>query len=181
MEMEGRVLEFSNTRLLMKKFFLFMILILILGVFFIPIHKLYLIEKDSGEILKSFSIKNGEEFTICFIHSVERTPWHEIYYIKNDNEIYLKETIFYSFGAGLPSTTRHDFSFENEAMKITNYHTKMENLVYKIGAVIADHTIIIKGRKLHLNTIAEASTSILLQADKIPLYKYLVREVTNIV
>ena len=165
----------------MKKIFLFVALILILVVFFIPIHKLYLIEKDSGEILKSFPIKNGEEFIIYFIHSVERTPWYEIYYIKNDNEIYLKETIFYSFGAGLPSTTTYDFSFEDGGMKITNYHTKMNHLIYKIGAVIADHTIIIRGEELHLNTITEPSTSILFQADKIPLYKYLIREVANIV
>ena len=99
-----RVLDLSNTRLLMKKVPIFVIIIITL-ICFIPIQRLFLIENKSGKILKSFPIKNGEEFTVYFIHSVERTPWYEIYYVNNDNEIYLKETRFYSYGAGLPSTT----------------------------------------------------------------------------
>jgi hypothetical protein len=140
-----------------------------------------LIEKDSGKILKSFPIKNGEEFTVYFIHSVERTPWYEIYYIKNDKEIYLKETIFYSYGAGLPSTTNHDFSFGDGSMNITNYNTKMNDLVYKVGAVIADHVIVVRGEEYHLNKITEPSTSVLFKAEKIALFKFLIREVANIV
>jgi len=165
----------------MKKIFLLVVVILIIVILFIPIHRLQLIEKDSGKILKSFPIKNGEEFTVYFIHSVERTPWYEIYYIKNDNEIYLKETIFYSYGAGLPSTTKHDFSFDNGGMKISNYNIKMNDLIYKIGAVIADHVIVVRGEEYHLNKITKPSTSVLFQVDKIALYKYLIREVANIV
>lgn len=165
----------------MKKIYLFAVLIIIIAIFFIPIHRLQLIEKDSGEILRSFPIKNGEEFTVFFIHSVEKSPWHEIYYVKNDNEIYLKETRFYSYGAGLPSTTNHDFSFDDGSMKITNYNTKMKDLVYKVGAVIADHTIVIRGEEYHLNEITEPSTSVLFKADKIALYKFFIREVANIV
>lgn len=164
----------------MRKVLIFAIIIIVV-ISFIPIQRLYLIENKSGKTIKSFPVKNGEEFTVYFIHSVEKTPWYEIYYIKNDNEIYLKETRFYSYGAGLPSTTNFGFSFDNGSMKIENYNMKMENLIYKIGAVIADHVIIIRGEKYHLNEITKPSTSVLFQVDKISLFKFLIREVARIV
>ncbi|HHT51525.1 MAG TPA: DUF1850 domain-containing protein [Eubacteriaceae bacterium] len=174
-------MDLSNTLLLVRRIHVFVIIIFVFFILFVPIQRLYLIEYKSGKILKSFPIKNGEEFTVYFIHSLEKTPWHEIYYVQNDDEIYLKETKFYSFGAGLPSNTNFDFSFDNGSMKIKNYNIEMKNLIYKVRDIIAGHVLLTRGEKYHLNKIAKPSTSVLFQVDKISLFKFFIREVAKIV
>ncbi len=156
-----------------------LILIFFLVLLFYPVLRLQLIDVESGKVLKSFSIKNGQEFTIYFIHSVEKTPWFEIYYIEN-NEIYLKETIFFSYGAGLPSTTKHDFSFEEDGMHIRNYNVKMDPLIYRVGAVVADHTIKVNGEEIHFNELAKPFNSILIRVEEVPIYRYLIKGVAYI-
>ncbi|RSD27189.1 DUF1850 domain-containing protein [Mesobacillus subterraneus] len=45
----------------------------------------------------------GDQFEIGWIHSVEKEPWYETYALKND-QLYLVETRFKTFGAGTPSS-----------------------------------------------------------------------------
>lgn len=161
----------------MKKAIVVSLIILLIVVLNIPIQSLQLIDLESGNILRSFPIKNGEEFTVYFTHSVERTPWYEIYSIKNDKDIYLQETRFYSYGAGLPATTTHNFSLEEDSMHITNYNQKMNSLIYKIGGVLADHKILINNKEIPLDQVTEPFHSILFQVEKLPLYKHLEKEV----
>lgn len=165
---------------MMKKKLCNLLIILPILTLFIPVHTLKLIEPKSGKVVKSFHIKNGEEFTVLFTHSVERTPVYETYYVKNDEEIYLKETIYFSFGAGLPATTKYEFSIEKEGMKITNINEKIDHLVYRAGGVIANHALIIKEKSFFLEEFVGTFKPIVFKAKKEPLYKYLRREVLHI-
>ncbi|MFC0558243.1 DUF1850 domain-containing protein [Halalkalibacter alkalisediminis] len=47
-------------------------------------------------------LKAGDTFTIKWIHSVEKTPWRETYQLTDEGELLLIETVFQSFGAGVP-------------------------------------------------------------------------------
>ena len=47
-------------------------------------------------------VKAGDTFTIKWIHSVEKTPWREVYQLTGEGELLLIETAFQSFGAGVP-------------------------------------------------------------------------------
>lgn len=161
----------------MKRYIYGLIIIFFILGLFLPIHRLMIIDQKNGKIIKSFPVKNGEKFTVCFTHSVERTPWYEIYYIENNNEIFLKETIFFSYGAGLPATTEYKFSLGKEGMNITNYNQKIEPLIYRVGAVIADHRLMIKNKEIHLNEITKPFNPVLIQAKKMSIYEYLIKEV----
>lgn len=164
----------------MKKKVLLFLGVMFIIIFFIPVQRLILVNQENNEILKSFSIKNGDKFIVYFIHSVERTPWYEIYEIKNNSEIFLTETIFHSFGAGLPATTTHDFSIEQDGMHIKNYNQKMDPLIYRVGAVIADHKIVVNGEEFKLDGLTKPFTPILIKVDKVYLHEYLIKEVANI-
>ncbi|MDV2684970.1 DUF1850 domain-containing protein [Alkalihalophilus lindianensis] len=55
------------------------------------------------EVIHSIpDINVGDQWTIKWIHSVEKTPWEETYEVSEDGSLRLVETVFYSFGAGVP-------------------------------------------------------------------------------
>ena len=47
-------------------------------------------------------LKAEDTFTISWIHSVEKTPWREVYQLTDEGDLLLIETAFQSFGAGVP-------------------------------------------------------------------------------
>ncbi|WP_232718605.1 DUF1850 domain-containing protein [Bacillus sp. FJAT-45037] len=59
-------------------------------------------QEDGRVYNKVDQLKAGDTFTIKWIHSVEKTPWREIYQLTNEGELLLIETAFQSFGAGVP-------------------------------------------------------------------------------
>lgn len=69
----------------------------LLLILFIKIPVIEVSYNDSRFFLKD------DQFEIGWIHSVEKEPWFERYTLKNDN-LYLVETRFKTFGAGTPST-----------------------------------------------------------------------------
>jgi len=144
-----------------------------------PVYRLCLINPVAGKTVKSFPIRNGEKFTIRFIHSVEKTPWIEKFEIISDNQIYLKETVTFSFGAGLP-TYSENFSFEEEGMTISDINEKMDHLIYKVGGVIANHTLVYRGQNYYFSDYVEPFKSVGVEVVKGPLYRFLIEEVTNI-
>jgi hypothetical protein len=142
-----------------------------------PVYRLCLTDPLNDEIVKSFPAKNGERFTIRFIHSVERTPWIEKFEIINDSEIYLRETVTFSFGAGLP-TYSENFSFEEEGMTISDIDEKMDHLIYKVGGVIAHHTLVYRGKNYYFEDYIDHFKSIGVKVVSGPLYRFLLKEVT---
>jgi len=161
-----------------KRMYTIALIALVFTVFFMarPVYRLCLIDPLNDEIVKSFPVKNGERFTIRFIHSVERSPWIEKFEIINDSEIYLKETVTFSFGAGLP-TYSENFSFEEEGMTITDINEKMDNLIYKVGGVIAHHTLVYRGENYYFEDYINHFKSIGVKVVRGPLYRFKIKEV----
>jgi hypothetical protein len=56
----------------------------------------------TGEVFLEFPVKVGDEVTLSWIHSVEKTPWNETYQVNDDYQLLLKRTSFKSYGAGVP-------------------------------------------------------------------------------
>lgn len=61
-------------------------------------------EWKSGRLLYLTPMRVGGKFEVNFVHSVEKTPVREVFRAERDLSIYLVETIYESFGAGLPTT-----------------------------------------------------------------------------
>jgi len=85
----------------MKKIF-FLILVLILLFIFINIPVLTLQHFQEDKIIMTFRVEENDEFIVKWIHSVELTPWEEIFRIDSENNIILDRTRFQQFGAGVP-------------------------------------------------------------------------------
>ena len=86
----------------MKKYLLAILILLLLAITLIPIDCLLLEHYQTNEILFVFKVSPGDEFIMKWIHSVELTPWEEIFRIDENNEMILDRTRFQQFGAGVP-------------------------------------------------------------------------------
>ena len=53
---------------------------------------------DSGKEYAALTLPANREFSITFIHSVNKSPVTDVY-IAKDDEIYLDRTLYYGFGA----------------------------------------------------------------------------------
>ncbi len=125
-----------NTKIIITCFFIILILLLY------PVRHLEASLYNTNTILERWIIGDAEGFTIRFIHSVMLTPVYETYTFNVENEIILTETIFSSYGAGNPENTPYNFEITEKGFRIYNINKSFNDLVYRTGATIANHTII---------------------------------------
>ncbi|WP_018923030.1 DUF1850 domain-containing protein [Salsuginibacillus kocurii] len=58
-----------------------------------------------GEVFHEGTVEVGDEVALSWIHSVEQTPWKDVFSVDGSCELLLTETHFESFGAGV----EHEF------------------------------------------------------------------------
>jgi hypothetical protein len=119
-------------------FLLFIALIVIIILFFIPLHALELRSFSDVEIIFKQKVQPGDQFILKYTHSVALTPVWEIFIITKDYQIELIETDFLDHGAGLPYTTFENEIFVEEEgrFKIKNMHRIIPTpIYYRIGEV----------------------------------------------
>lgn len=163
----------STFSLLFRFLFLFFAIILIISV--IPMKVLLASDMITGDYLRSWRIGSDNRFTIKYIHSVERTPVWEVYTI-DSGEIVLRETIFQSFGAGLPSTSPYDFEVVEEGFRLFNIDQKMTNLIYRTGAVRANHQLIIGDKIYPFVEFSQPTEGVRFESKKISILSYIAKE-----
>ncbi|KIL49396.1 DUF1850 domain-containing protein [Jeotgalibacillus soli] len=116
---------------------------------------------ETNKILWSRSVTEGDLFTIRFIHSVEKTEVDEIIRIGKD-DLVIDSTIFESFGAGLPFDVQQDQTMrtENGKVIIENIDRHVPSIDVFIGQVIANHTLLFKGKMIPLKDLSKPGTSL---------------------
>lgn len=119
---------------------------------------------------------NEREFTVAYTHSVERTEVREIYRTQK-NDIYLEETFFSSYGAGLPATTPYSFEMTDEGFRIYDIHLLMDPLVYRTGAVRAHHRLLLGSRETAFLDFSLPTEALAFTVRTEPLFYYLIKEV----
>lgn len=120
------------------------IILIILSSFQEPV--LVLEDNETGKIYMKIPVSDGEEFSVTFVHSVNKSPCSDIYQIR-DGDIYLTKTTLYGFGAGVPTELYGDQVMtrgEDGEMIISNMDTLMTNIVYLAGTV-NDHNLSVNG------------------------------------
>jgi len=98
---------------------------------------------DTGEVYARFPVAEGDCFAIGFLHSVNKTPVLDVYYVEHGT-LYVEQTIYYSFGAGVQTELNPGETLSygvDGSMIISNIHKNFEQtgLTYLIGAA-SDHT-----------------------------------------
>jgi hypothetical protein len=108
--------------------------------------RLILFNADSGEIYAEFQVEEGQRFSITFIHSVNKTPVTDVYEIRG-GEIYVVETRYYSFGAGVQTEIEEGQTLtyaEDGAMVVSGIDRLMSGMIYVVGKIY-DHRLEING------------------------------------
>ena len=115
---------------------------------------LTLTEQGSGRVLARIPLGDGEEFSVTFRHSVNKSDVTEIYQ-RRGREIWLTGCVYYGFGAGVAEVLEPGWTLdkgENGEMIIGNIEMQMRDLTYIVGTVY-DHILDINGEKIILNEL----------------------------
>ncbi|MTI83008.1 MAG: DUF1850 domain-containing protein [Firmicutes bacterium] len=119
-------------------------------------------EHQTGKVLFKEGVEMGETFTLDYIHSVTKQPVQEIYYVKDQKTLALKEMHYDSFGSNLPvgpeklAHEKTSFIVEEGFYKIIYENRTFERVPLRVGQVVADHTLIFgDGTSLRLLDVTE--------------------------
>ncbi|MEA4816111.1 MAG: DUF1850 domain-containing protein [Lachnospiraceae bacterium] len=115
---------------------------------------LYVLNGDTGEVFAKYALSEDEDFSVTFIHSVNKTPVKETYEIKN-NEIYLTKCTYSSLGAGVLTEVGENEKLEYDEygnMVVSGINMKIPKLSYIVGTV-SDHVLSINGEEISLRDL----------------------------
>ncbi len=128
----------------------------------------------TGDYVKLWRLGESSEFTVKYTHSVELTPVLEVYEIRG-GKIILKETIFQSFGAGLPSTSPYEFDIVENGFRLHDINLEMSDLIYRVGKVRANHLIIIEGNEYAFLDFAEPEEGLRFEAKRMSYLEFITK------
>ena len=153
---------------------LLLIIIILMIISLYPVQVLYARDMMTEDELKSWLIPRDMTFSVKYIHSVERTPVWEIYSL-NQDEIILEETIFQSYGAGLPATSPYDFDIVEDGFRLYNINLKMTDLIYRTGAVRANHELLIGDKSYPFLDFSKPTEGVKFETRNMAFISYLAR------
>jgi len=116
--------------------------------------QLVLVRGQTGEVAWSRPLADGEDFSIRYIHSVDKLPVHE-FYTNRHGQLVLTGIKVIDFGAGLDYTGEGDLRMEGKWTYIENMNREIDSLPLRVGS-IADHTLIYRKKEFHLRDYFQA-------------------------
>ncbi len=138
------------------------VLIIIAAVFLIrPHYYLTVRNRDTGELYSRYPIQNGDRFSVRFKHSINLSPVIDVYEIE-DGDIYVEETIYYHFGAGVQTQLNEGETLsygEDGSMIVGNIHQLRNNVGYIVGTVY-DHVLTVGDEEISLRDLCGRNTPI---------------------
>jgi hypothetical protein len=119
-------------------------------------------DSDSGRVYGRWVLKEGEEFAIEFVHSVNQSPVREFFRIEN-GMLRPCAVRFYSFGAGMQSDLEEGMTLsrDGDAFVLSGFDVSFKNLNYIVGTV-SDHLLIIKDETISLRDLCGKNAQITL-------------------
>jgi hypothetical protein len=117
-------------------------------------------------------VEEGDEFIVKWIHSVELTPWEEIFRIDSNNNIILDRTRFQQFGAGVPDFAGKTVEIKDGYITYGEINQKIPLLPYGISN-FAKHTLVFNDVEYPLYELVPDGDRINIYTEKISLLKYL--------
>jgi hypothetical protein len=124
--------------------------------------RLVLRNADTNEVYASYPMETGEVFSVEFIHSVNRSPVRDFYEIRPDGGIYVIQTNYYDFGAGVQTELNPGERLEygdDGSMQIKDIDTRIPSLIYVVGTV-SDHTLYIHDTQVSLRELCGKNSKV---------------------
>ncbi len=129
--------------------------------FSVTVRCVLLTDGETGRRLGAFPIKNSGEFSVTFIHSVNKTPVTDVYQVRGRG-IYVVRTVYFDFGAGVQSEIQEGQTLrygDDGSMIVSGFDRRMEGLSYIVGTV-SDHVLEIGGRSVGLRDFCGKNTTV---------------------
>ncbi|MFO7887661.1 MAG: DUF1850 domain-containing protein [Eubacteriales bacterium] len=159
----------------MKKYiFIVLILVFLSFVTRIPVLTLEHFQKDS--VIMTFKVDEDDEFIVKWIHSVELTPWEEIFRIDSENKIILDRTRFQQFGAGVPDFAGKTVEIKDGYITYGEINQEIPLLPYGISD-FAKHTFVFKNKEYELYKLVPDGDRINIYTERLNLIEYLYRKI----
>ncbi|MCL2699239.1 MAG: DUF1850 domain-containing protein [Defluviitaleaceae bacterium] len=116
---------------------------------------------QTGALLLSRHINDGDVFSVGYIHSVNKSPVTEIYQIRQ-GKLTLIAVEFETFGAGMPTEPEHGQTLiylPGGGMRIEGFDRAMDDLRYIIGYT-TNHTLALGAEQIALDALDSAGQTI---------------------
>ena len=116
--------------------------------------RLVVYDTQTNETYKTFEVSEGCEFSVEFIHSVNKSPVIDVYVIK-DNSIVVDRTVYSAFGAGVQTEIEEGQTLEydeNGNMVVSGFNIVFDEVKYIVGTV-SDHVLRIGGESISLTEL----------------------------
>ena len=116
--------------------------------------KIVLCYSDTNKIIASFDGSEGTEFSVEFIHSVNKSPVKDVFAVRN-GELVADRTIYSAFGAGVQTEILEGqkLEFDDEGnMVVSGFGTVFPRVDYLVGTV-SDHILEIQGEYISLRDL----------------------------
>ena len=116
--------------------------------------KLVLRNSETGRIIETFDVSEGTEFSVEFIHSVNKSPVKDVFVIR-DGKIYADRTVYSAFGAGVQTFVEEGQTLEYDKegnMVVSGFDIEFPSVKYIVGTV-SDHILEIRGESISLTEL----------------------------
>lgn len=130
--------------------------------------QLVLSDRHTGEVYAKYPISDGDRFSVEFIHSVNKTPVCDIYEVRDGNDIYVVETDYYDFNAGVQTELNVGETLtygDDGAMIISGIDDMLPNLTYVVGTV-SDHVLRIGDEEISLRDLCGKNSSVTFSVER---------------
>lgn len=118
-----------------------------------------LTDAETGETLAVYSLEEGDEFEIRYVHSFEGTPIHETYVVENGEIVQVREAYAYH-AAGLEHSRE---TYREGNMTVSKLDNELGEFSVRVAAT-TEQTLVIDGEKRALDSYAEPGSTIQLSA-----------------
>jgi hypothetical protein len=120
-------------------------------------------DAGTGAVYGRWAVKEGTEFFVEFIHSVNQSPVRDVYQVRA-RRIAPVAAVFSSFGAGMRADLEagQTLSRDGEALRITGFTASYGELTYIVGTV-SDHILGINNERISLRELCGKNAHITLR------------------
>ncbi len=125
----------------------------------------------SGQVVLCSQMDEGEEFTLSFVHSVNKRPVYDTLRVTKDHLVIVKSR-YDNFGAGMPenSTSEGSIKVGRDNWLEWTVNRPVPEVKFFVGWV-ANHTLRLKGRDIAFTNLVEPGTSLSIRARKASYYE----------
>ncbi|MDQ0243858.1 hypothetical protein J2S09_001403 [Bacillus fengqiuensis] len=160
----------------MKKAIILFLMIVIIGLPFIPLQYALVFEyENTGKLLAYMKMDQGRDFQIKYTHSIHLSDVLETYEIDRKGIVTQKQLEYEDFAIGMPSDAQGNEKFIEKDGRyiIADMNRTFEYVDLRIGQIVANHTLLYKKKEIPFSSFIKEGTWIRIDYRRISLWEVL--------